>query len=305
MKTLFPLFIILVTALVSCKNEDDKNPTVNNPTAFGLSYAQSKQDFNTTFNSLQTALEANANISIVAIVDHQMNAQNVNLELRPTREILFGNPAIGTPIMQENQLAGLELPQKMLVYQDIDNNVFVGYNSANFIAARHEGTGNASTFSQLSTALKNLAEGASNGTVSENSSTSVTNKQGIISLASNNDFNTTYNKIKDAITANSNHMLVAELDHKANAASVGLTLRPTRLIIFGNPNLGTPLMQNSQTTAIDLPQKMLVWEAEDGTINVSYNDPAYLALRHGISGNTETINTIANALNTLASEATN
>lgn len=302
---MLPLFIVLITALVSCNNDDDKNITVETPKAFGLSFAQSNQDFNSTFNSLQTALEANANIGIVAIVDHQMNAQNVNQELRPTREIFFGNPAIGTPIMQANPLAGLDLPQKMLVYQDEDNNIFVGYNSANYIAARHDGASNASTFTQLSTALKNLAEGATNGTVSENSSASVTDKQGIISLASNNDFNTTYSNLKDAITANNNLILVAELDHQANAASVGLTLRPTKVIIFGNPNLGTPLMQNAQTTGIDLPQKMLVWEAEDGSINVSYNDPAYLVLRHEISGNTETINTIADALNMLASEATN
>lgn len=254
---------------------------------------------------MQTSLQENSNIGIVAVVDHQLNAQNVGLELRPTREIIFGNPAIGTPIMQVNQLAGLDLPQKMLVYQDADNNVFLGYNSANYLAARHSGTGGAATIDQLSTALSNLAQGATNGTVSENASTTVSDKQGINTTISNNDFETTYGNIKNAVTTNQNLILVAEVDHQANAASVALTLRPTRLLIFGNPNLGTPLMQNSQTTGIDLPQKILVWEAEDGSVNVSYNNPSYLVSRHSITNNNETITTITNALIMLSASGTN
>ncbi len=306
MKTMLPILIFTIAFFISCNNDDDDDViAVQNPTAFGLSYAQSNQDFTSTFTTLQSAIQANANISIVATIDHQSNAQNVGLELRPTREIIFGNPTIGTPIMQANQLAGLDLPQKMLVYQDADSNVFVGYNNANYLAARHAGVNNAETIEQLSTALSNFSQGATNGTVSENESTNVTDKQGIATYLSNNDFETTYSNLRNAVSGNDNLILVAEVDHQTNAASVGLTLRPTRLLIFGNPNLGTPLMQNSQTTGIDLPQKILVWQAEDGTVNVSYNEPSYLVLRHSITGNTETINTISNALLMLTEAATN
>jgi uncharacterized protein (DUF302 family) len=305
MKAMYPIFLLLLVSLFSCNDDDENSTIVQNPTAFGLSYAQSDQDFSTTFTSLQTALEENENIGIVSVVDHQANAQNVGLELLPTREIIFGNPAIGTLIMQANQLAGLELPQKMLVYQDADNNVFVGYNSANYLVARHAGVSGVETIEQLSTALSNLAQGATNGSVSENSSSPVTDKKGIITVTSTNNFETTYTNLRNAVSENNNLILVAEVDHQANAASVGMSLRPTRLIIFGNPNLGTPLMQNSQTTGIDLPQKILVWEAEDGTVNISYNAPSYLVLRHAITENAETISTITNALEMLASTAAN
>lgn len=73
----------------------------------------------------------------------------------------------------------------------------------------------------------------------------------------------------------------ARIDHAAGAASVGKTLRPTELIIFGNPKGGTPFMACAQTVGIDLPLKALVWEDASGQVWLGYNDPAFLARRHG------------------------
>lgn len=95
-------------------------------------------------------------------------------------------------------------------------------------------------------------------------------------------------------------MLIAKVDHAENAASVGEELRPTTLLLFGNPNAGTPLMQENQVTGIDLPQKILVWCDEDTNTNVTYNDPEYLAARHGLEENDELIEMIGTALETLA-----
>ena len=99
-------------------------------------------------------------------------------------------------------------------------------------------------------------------------------------------------------------MVMTVVDHAANAESAGLELRPTRVVIFGNPNLGTPLMQAQQTVAIDLPQKMLIYEDEVGDVFAAYNSPFYLQERHGIEGQAETLNMVANALNALAKAAT-
>jgi uncharacterized protein (DUF302 family) len=93
---------------------------------------------------------------------------------------------------------------------------------------------------------------------------------------------------------------VATIDHAENAASVGEELRPTTLLIFGNPEAGTPLMQENQSIGIDLPQKLLVWEDSDEGVNVTYNDPEYLAARHDLEENDETIEMIAEALAGLA-----
>jgi uncharacterized protein (DUF302 family) len=75
----------------------------------------------------------------------------------------------------------------------------------------------------------------------------------------------------------------ARIDHAAGASKIGKTLAPTELLIFGNPQGGTPLMECSQTTGIDLPLKVLVWEDAAKQVWVGYNDPSYLAARHGAS----------------------
>ena len=76
--------------------------------------------------------------------------------------------------------------------------------------------------------------------------------------------------------------IFAEIDHAAGAEAVGLTLRPLFLIIFGAAKGGTPLMQSAATAGIDLPLKILVWQDAEGETQVSYNDPIWLAKRHGV-----------------------
>ena len=75
----------------------------------------------------------------------------------------------------------------------------------------------------------------------------------------------------------------ARVDHAAGAAKIGKSLRATELLIFGNPQGGTPFMECSQTVGIDLPLKALVWEDASGQVWIGYNDPAFLAQRHGVS----------------------
>ncbi len=98
--------------------------------------------------------------------------------------------------------------------------------------------------------------------------------------------------------------LFARIDHAENAASVDKDLPPTQVLIFGNPNAGTPLMQCNRTVAIDLPQKMLVWEDEDGQTWLAYNNPSYLMERHSLAGCEQNIVMIGQALHGLARAAT-
>jgi uncharacterized protein (DUF302 family) len=76
--------------------------------------------------------------------------------------------------------------------------------------------------------------------------------------------------------------LFALIDHSGEAARVGMTMRPTRLLIFGNPRAGTPLMLAAPSIAIDLPLKILVWEDADGKVWLTYNSLEYLQRRHGV-----------------------
>lgn len=96
----------------------------------------------------------------------------------------------------------------------------------------------------------------------------------------------------------------AQVDHAENAATVGKELRPTELFIFGNPAVGTPLMQCNQSVAIDLPQKMLIWQAADEQVWLAYNDPDYLMARHGLADCEPVIDRISQVLEDIAHRAT-
>jgi uncharacterized protein (DUF302 family) len=97
----------------------------------------------------------------------------------------------------------------------------------------------------------------------------------------------------------------ARVDHAAGAAEVGLSLRPTELLIFGNARGGTPLMQSNQTVGIDLPLKVLVWQDASGDTWLSYNEPSWIAKRHGLGHEADaTVNAMSAALDAIARAAT-
>jgi uncharacterized protein (DUF302 family) len=109
---------------------------------------------------------------------------------------------------------------------------------------------------------------------------------GLVSIRSHNGPRETVNRLDAAVTARG-MTVFARIDHAAGAAAAGLPLRPTEVVIFGNARGGTPLMEAAQTTGIDLPLKTLVWQDIAGNTWVSYNDPAWVARRHGIDPATD------------------
>lgn len=110
---------------------------------------------------------------------------------------------------------------------------------------------------------------------------------GLVSIRSHNGPEDTMSRLDAAVRVRG-MMVFARIDHAAGAAAVGLPLRPTDLLIFGNARGGTPLMESVQTIGIDLPLKALVWQDVAGNTWVSYNDPAWTARRHGIGADATT-----------------
>jgi len=130
------------------------------------------------------------------------------------------------------------------------------------------------------------------------------NTNGLIIKTSNNDFDTTYQKLHDILEGNPNLKIILELDHSKNAANADIDLLPTRIILFGNPKLGTPLMLANRTVSIDLPQKMIVFQEASGEVKVAYNDPTYLKGRHELDGTDEVLAKVTGALDKISTGAT-
>jgi uncharacterized protein (DUF302 family) len=104
---------------------------------------------------------------------------------------------------------------------------------------------------------------------------------GIVSLRSQHTVEQTVERLKGLLEAKG-VTLFALVDHSGEAEKVGLQMRETKLVIFGTPKAGTPLMVAAPSVAIDLPLKILIWEDAQGKTWVSYNSPAYLQERHGL-----------------------
>jgi len=106
--------------------------------------------------------------------------------------------------------------------------------------------------------------------------------RGIIDKPSNHSVEQTIERLKGVLQSKG-IKLFALIDHSGEAEKVGMKMRPTKLLIFGSPKAGTPLMLAAPSIAIDLPLKILVWEDGQGKVWVSYNSPDYLEERHGLS----------------------
>ena len=124
---------------------------------------------------------------------------------------------------------------------------------------------------------------------------SINAQDGLIRIESSLSVEKTADKAERILKSKSLIQFI-RVNHKKNAEKVGLSLSPTELIIFGNPRIGTPLMQCAPNIAIDLPQKILIYEATNKKVWLSYNDPMYLKSRHNIKGCDDILSKMSNAL---------
>jgi uncharacterized protein (DUF302 family) len=115
-------------------------------------------------------------------------------------------------------------------------------------------------------------------------------ENGIVTIRGNQSVDRTVEKLEQLLQAKG-VKLFALVDHSGEAEKAGMEMRPTKLLIFGNPKAGTPLMAAAPSVAIDLPLKLLVWEGAEGRTCISYNAPAYLQTRHNLP--TELLRNIA------------
>jgi len=294
---LLTLTTLLLTSLSLTSTSEAQDSA---PGAPGLVVVESTQSFDDTWSTLLAALEANPNISVIAQVNHAAAAATIGTALDGNAVVFFGNPNLGTPIMQANRTAGIDLPQKMQVIEQ-DGRVFVTYNPPAYVAARHA-TGSVGTLATIEGALAGLASTAANvdssATFAASQAAPVAGA-GLVTTTSANDFETTWSNLTSAINA-SPASIAFTVDHGANS---GGALPPTRLVVFGNPSIGTPMMQSSATAGVDLPLKMLVFEDDDGITHVVSTSPSFVQSRHGV-GDVPTVAAATNAIRNFTSAAT-
>ncbi len=230
------------------------------------------------YTSIKLAIEANENLKIIAEVNHSEAAKGVEIEIPQSRLIVFGNPKVGTQLMQQNQKIGIDLPMKILVYDD-NGITKVIYNNASILMNRYEimlpeleekmnGLLNKISASDIEeTKLQNLKLGSSLADLQTKESSLSVNKA---------------SEKLEKLLKEKEFKLIAKVEHDKAAKNADLELRPTRLFIFGKPQMGSQLMKLNSTIGLDLPMKILIWEDENGKTQVSYFKGSFLAKRHSI-----------------------
>lgn len=267
----------------------------------GAVVSEGTKDFEDAVADLTAAIEGNPNLRLIRTVDHAAAAAGRGLVLPPTTELFFGNPRLGTPLMQASQTAGIDLPQKILIWEDLLGIVRVAYNSVTYLESRHDidgADGQLTTIAGALAALAGVATGVPGAPVTDGQP--AREDYGLVTIPTDKTADQAFADIVAALDAAPPINVVFTLEHDQNAASIGETLRPTKLIVFGNPSLGTPLMQTDRSVALDLPQKILVHTDAAGQTFVSFNDPQVIANRHGLVGQRDILRTIRGALENFA-----
>lgn len=222
-------------------------------------------------------------LEITATIDHAGNASSVGLELRPTTVIFARDRRMEAQLIMRSQTVAIDLPFKFLFWEDEAGNIQEETNGVGYLVDRHHISLRDGLLEQV--AELNAQEGGG--------------RHGLVTIDSGQSFETTVAALSASL-AGAGFRIPFVFDYRADAAAVGGHVRPTTLIVFGNPEVGTQLMQNRQEIGIDLPQKFLIWEDENGQIHISWNDPFFIARRAGIQGLDALLTNIANALANLA-----
>lgn len=220
---------------------------------------------------------------IVLIVDHAAGAASEGLDLRPT-QVVFARPPwfLERALLKRSSTIGIDLPVKVLVFEDADGSLQIRFNPIGYLSDRHDINVRDPLLRVLDRATNRLPE----------------LDDGLITVPSTRSLEDTAQALQDAITAMGAFRIPLVLDYGDT------TTRPKPiLVVFGNPNAGTPLMQNTQEIGIDLPQKMLIWEDREGDVQITYNDPFFIAKRHNVQGLETLLNNISNALAVFAAAA--
>ena len=280
---------------------------VDEPAA-GMVVHVSDADVETTVGRVQDAFDQSG--MTVATVDHAAAGARADIELPATVVVIGGSPEAGTPVMQAQQTAGVDLPLKMLVWQQ-DDEVYLGYNSADYLAAMSgldpqdpSLTKVTQGSAMIAAAATGSDEPAATGEVGD-----VGPEDYLRTVAVEDDDTDVATVVERLQTAFDDTGLAspATVDHAAAADTVGLSLRPTVVTFGGNATVLPRLMQARQTTGIDMPLRFLVWQADDGTVQVSYPDLDVIAARHGLDDLddvSEVLDTVRSAEKDLARTAT-
>ena len=285
-------------------DEADGTPPVAETRVPGLRLVASERGFDNSYDALVDAISPRTTADTIA-VDHRANAAGVPGSLRPTQVLIYDPVNRTAPLIAADPRAALDLPPAMLVYRDGADETGIAYNSAAYLAARHDlDDAEDGALEGLADEQQAIAEEAAAADVEDpDSAAGIGEGEGVEQRESEAGFADTVNALTAEINDDADLVLIDRVDLQARANRIGRALDPTLLFFVSAPEDATALMRGAQTAGIDLPLRLLVTQAEDGAVAIHWNDPAFIAERHGITDRDDSVADLAERLEALADTA--
>lgn len=237
------------------------------------------------FGVLEANVRGNSVFGVIADIDHARLGAKAGSPMPPSHVLIWSDPALEAVILKQTPVAAVDLPLRILAYENQETGkAAVIYNSFEFVALRHSLPEDATLRDRYESAFSTAAKGVPESAISKFPSDAMPDA-GLVTLTSPHDFETTEKRIRHAIEAQSDTVSFGEVDFAARSKIHGVELRPLRLILFGGPGPGGKAMASAPTLGLDaFCQKLLIWQDENGTVHVTFNDLLALAERQGVSG---------------------
>jgi len=220
---------------------------------------------------------------VVAEIDHSRLAAEKGETMPPARVVIFSDPAINTAILQQEPRAGLDLPFRVLAYAEGNTPVIV-FTTADYLKRRY-GLADGSPLQRYQESVLSAVNAVPGDAVVAFDVSSLGKGQGIVTLSSVYGFEETIERLKDAITAEDDTIWFGEIDYREEAVRLGVDLPKLTLLLFGAPGPGAKAMTEYPRMGLDaFCQKVLVYQAPGGQVEVLFNDmPAMAELHYGDS----------------------
>ncbi|MDB4261727.1 DUF302 domain-containing protein [bacterium] len=248
-------------------------------TLFGeKEYVQADRYASTIINNI----EDSTHLSNVVTIDHSRLANQAGAPLAPSQVIMFHDTQLESELLAKTPLIALNLPLKVLVYQDDKQQASIIWNQTTYLENRHNINFTEQERRQYNQDIQRALQGIEEGAFRKFANNEMTDNA-TITINSDIDFRTTVERALKVVGEQKDVTIFEKIDYQAIAKEHNIVIKPTFLIMYGAPNPGGKAMKEARTLGLDaFPQKLLVWEAPDGTVKVTYNNLSLLADRQDV-----------------------
>jgi uncharacterized protein (DUF302 family) len=237
------------------------------------------------FQALLSNVRSHPELEVIVDIDHSRLGAEAGSPMPPSHVLIWSDPRLDAAILSVNPVAAVDLPPRILAYEDpATGQAAAIHNRYEFVARRHSLPERSSLREAYESAFSKVTRGIPAAAFRAFASDDVPGT-GLVTLKSPHDFETTRQRLQGVIHAQSDTVDFGTVDFAARSRACGVELRPLQLILFGGPRPGGRAMASAPTLGLDaFCQKLLVRQDEDGTVYVTFNDLRALAARQDVSG---------------------